>query len=607
MKGRNVSSGNRKSNQKASFRSAGDLSLAISAARGLVKADLVIKNAKYLDVFSGEFASGDVALHDGVIVGVKDSYAGVTEVDARGKFIVPGFIDAHVHIESSLMTPARFQEAVLPCGTTSVMWDPHEIANVKGVEGIQWAVDSSRRLIEDKFGLDVFVMVPSCVPSTNPEAGLESAGAVLRAEDLRVFAGDDRVLGLAEMMNFPGLLAGDGDIMQKLQDFSAKKRDGHCPGLTGKDLNAYGVAGIHSCHESTTIPEAKEKLGKGIHVLIREGSCAKDADELLPILNQRTAPVLAFCSDDRNPADIADEGHIDCIVNKALRAGHAPEEVFRAASFGPARAYGLEDRGAIAPGYIADFVIVEAIQDWRGGCRIADVYKRGVKIDRARLAAVRDPAVKFSGAKNMNLKPVNPGDFRVPSAARQSQKCRVIGVRPHQIITDALTLDLPVAGGAILADAAHDVLKIAVFERHHGTGLRSVAFVKGFGIRAGAIATSINHDSHNAIVVGSSDDLMAAAVNRLIDIDGGIVVARADGTFVEMPLPLGGLMTSLAPSDVSVILRGLKAAAKGIGCVLDEPFLQLSFLALPVIPTLKITDRGLVDVTMFAVVPVEAN
>jgi len=598
---------NPKSGLKASYRSPADLAGAIKAARGLVKADLVIKNAKYLDVFSGEFAAGDVAVHDGVIVGVKDTYQGVTEVDARGKFIVPGLIDAHVHIESSLMTPARFQEAVLPCGTTTVFWDPHEIANVKGVEGIQWAVDSSRRLIEDKFGLDVFVMVPSCVPSTNPDAGLESAGAVLRAEDLRVFAGDDRVLGLAEMMNFPGLLAGDGDIMQKLQDFSAKKRDGHCPGLTGKDLNAYGVAGIHSCHESTTIPEAKEKLGKGIHVLIREGSCAKDADELLPILNQRTAPVLAFCSDDRNPADIADEGHIDCIVNKALRAGHAPEEVFRAASFGPARAYGLEDRGAIAPGYIADFVVVEAIQDWRGGCRIADVYKRGVKIDRARLAAVKDPAVKFSGAKNMNLKPVNPGDFRVPSAARQSQTCRVIGVRPHQIITDALTLELPVAGGSILADAAHDVLKIAVFERHHGTGLRSVAFVKGFGIRAGAIATSINHDSHNAIVVGSSDDLMAAAVNRLIDIDGGIVVARADGTFVEMPLQLGGLMTSLAPSDVSVILRRLKAAAKAIGCVLDEPFLQLSFLALPVIPTLKITDRGLVDVTMFAVVPVEAN
>ncbi len=607
--------------RKAGYQNQRQLAEAIRAARGLIKADLVIKNAKYLDTFSGVFAEGDVAVHHGVIVGVKESYEGVTEIDAKGKFIVPGFIDAHVHIESSLMTPARFQEAVLPCGTTTVMWDPHEIANVKGVAGIQWAVDSSRHLVKDLFGLDIFVMVPSCVPSTSPEAKLESAGATLHAKDLKPFVGDDRVLGLAEMMNFPGLLAGDGDIMEKLQDFSGKKRDGHCPGLTGKDLNAYGVAGIHSCHESTTIPEAREKLGKGIHVLIREGSCAKDADELLPILNQRTAPVLAFCSDDRNPADIADEGHIDCIVNKALRAGHPPEDVFRAASFGPARAYGLEDRGAIAPGYLADFVVVEALAasgevlgesqaTWRGGCRIVDVFKRGERIDRKTLAAVTDLTPKFAGSLNMNLKPLSPADLKVPSAAQTTQKCRVIGVRPHQIITDSLTVDLPVVQGAILADAAHDVLKIAVFERHHGTGLRSVAFVKGFGIRSGAIATSINHDSHNVIVVGSSDDLMAAAVNRLIQIDGGIVVAQStpEGEkMVEMPLPLGGLMTSLSPTDVGDVLRKLKAAAKAIGCVLDEPFLQLSFLALPVIPTLKITDRGLVDVTLFAVVPVEAN
>ncbi|MEY4632568.1 MAG: adenine deaminase [Pseudomonadota bacterium] len=608
------------SQRKASYESAARLADAIRAARGQVKCDLVLKGASYLDVFNGVFAKGDVAVHGGVIVGVGESYEGLTEVDATGKFVVPGFIDAHVHIESSLMTPARFQEAVLPCGTTTVIWDPHEIANVKGVDGIQWAVDSSRHLLNDKFGMDVFVMVPSCVPSTSPEAGLESAGAVLHAGDLKRFVGDERVLGLAEMMNFPGLLAGDGDILEKLQDFSGKRRDGHCPGLTGKDLNAYGVAGIHSCHESTSIPEAREKLGKGIHVLIREGSCAKDADELLPILNQRTAPVLGFCSDDRNPADIADEGHIDCIVNKALRAGHAPEEVFRAASFGPARAYGLEDRGAIAPGYVADFALVEpqAVSGhgeaaskpelvWGGGCRIVDVWKRGEKVDRKKLAAVKDIQAGFAAGKNMNLRNLRAGDFAVRSAAKKAQRARVIGVRPHQILTDALVLDLPVSGGQILADAAHDVLKIAVFERHHGTGNRSVAFVKGFGIRAGAIATSINHDSHNAIVVGSSDDLMAAAVNRLIEIDGGIVVAKGDGSFVELPLPLGGLMTSLAPGEVTKVLRVLKAAAKDIGCVLDEPFLQLSFLALPVIPTLKITDRGLVDVTMFAIVSIEAE
>jgi adenine deaminase len=596
--------------RKASYATPGNLAESIRAARGEMRCDLVIKNACYLDVFNGLFSKGDVAVHGGMIVGVKEAYEGDLEINAGGRFVVPGFIDAHVHIESSLMTPARFQESVLPCGTTTVIWDPHEIANVKGVDGIQWAVDSSRHLAAQNSGMDLFVMVPSCVPSTNPDAGLESAGAVLHAKDLKRFVGDDRVLGLAEMMNFPGLLAGDGDIMEKLQDFSSKRRDGHCPGLTGKDLNAYGVAGIHSCHESTTLDEAKEKLGKGIHVLIREGSCAKDADELLPILNQRTAPVLAFCSDDRNPADIADEGHIDCIVNKALRAGHAAEEVFRAASFGPARAYGLEDRGAIAPGYIADFTLVEPINaagDWSGGCRVVDVWKRGIKVDRKLLAAQKDITPKFGLSRNMNLKPLKTADFKVASAGKSSQRARVIGVRPHQILTDALTMDLPVSGGQMLADVAHDVLKIAVFERHHGTGSRSAAFVKGFGIRAGAIATSINHDSHNAIVVGSSDDMMASAVNRLIDIDGGIVVAKADGSFVELPLPLGGLMTSLPPREVTQILRVLKAAARDIGCVLDEPFLQLSFLALPVIPSLKITDRGLVDVTIFGVVPVEVK
>lgn len=594
------------SHAKATYRDATSLAAAIKAARGLSKCDLVIKNARWLDVFSGEFQSGDVAIFNGTIVGTGESYEGSETIDGEGLYVVPGFIDSHVHIESSLMTPARFQESVLPCGTTTVIWDPHEIANVKGVAGIKWAVDSSRNLLTDKFALDIFVMVPSCVPSTNPEAGLESAGAVLRAADLRPFVGDERVLGLAEMMNFPGLLAGDGDIMAKLQDFGTKRRDGHCPGLSGRDLNAYGVAGIHSCHESTTIPEAREKLSKGIHVLIREGSCAKDADTLLPVLNQRTAPVLGFCSDDRNPADIAAEGHIDCIVNKALRAGHAPEEVFRAASFGPSRAYGLDDRGAVAPGYRADLVLVDPEGDWQSGCRVVAVLKNGQRVDRKLLAEVRDQDPGFSATSNMNLKHVSAEDFRVPTVATEQQKSRVIGVRPHQIITDSLLLDLPVEGGAVLADVNSDVLKIAVFERHHGTGLRSVAFVQGFGLKHGAIATSINHDSHNAIVVGSSDELMAAAINKLIEIDGGIVVVKETGETVVLPLPVGGLMTMASPLEVGAALGRLKQAAVDAGCCLDEPFLQLSFLALPVIPNLKITDRGLVDVTMFAVVPVAA-
>jgi adenine deaminase len=508
--------------------------------------------------------------------------------------------------------PARFQEAVLPRGTTTAIWDPHEITNVKGTAGIEWAVGASEGL-----SLDLFVMVPSCVPSTSPAAGLETSGATLGAEDIKRFRDHPGVLGLAEMMNFPGLLGGDPDVLAKLMDFSGMKRDGHCPGLSGKDLNAYGVAGIHSCHESTTLAEAREKLTKGIHVLIREGSCARNAETLLPILDAYTSAVVSFCSDDRNPADIAEAGHIDCIVNKALHAGGRPEDALRAASYAPSAVYGLDDRGALAPGYLADVVLLKprshtgsGVVDWRAGVDIHSVYKRGKRVDAAELAKVKSAAAKgpaFSG-KNLNLPEASAATFRVAATGGASgpRKARVIGVIPGQIVTNPLTRDLPVEGGAFLANPAADVLKIAVLERHHGTGGKACAFVEGFGLRGGAIATSINHDSHNVIVVGDGDELMAKAVNRLRALDGGIVVLAEGGREETLSLPIGGLMTEAPPADVAVRLHKLKALARAVGCKLEEPFLTLSFLALPVIPTFKITDKGLVDVSQFKIVDVSA-
>ena len=584
--------------KKSAFNSIDQRRLLIKAARGEVPADVVVRGAKWLDVFSGKFRTGDVAWKDGIIVGVGEQYEGTTLIDGTGQYLVPGFIDAHVHIESSLMTPARFEEAVLPCGTTAVIWDPHEIANVKGKAGIEWALSASEDLL-----LDVFVMVPSCVPSTSPAAGLETSGASLEAGDIAPFRHHPRVLGLAEMMNFPGLLSGEGDIMTKLGDFSAKKRDGHCPGLRGKDLNAYGVAGIHSCHESTTADEAEEKMSKGIHVLIREGSCTKDAHALLPLLNSYTSPVLSLCSDDRNPADIADGGHINCIIDMALARGAKPEDIFRAASYATAITYGLEDRGAVAPGYKADLVLLSPKGgnvnhgQWQGGTNINHVFKSGESVTKAELKSIARAKKSHFDGTNLKLNNVTADHFKLPAANGQSSvNARVIGIITHQILTNELICKLPVKSGYIEPDLSQDVLKIAVLERHHGSGGKAVAFAQGMGLKAGAIATSINHDSHNVITIGSSDELIAAAVNELIRIDGGIVVVHADGRKESLPLPIGGLMTDADPDTVTAKLLNLKALAKDAGCQLNEPFLQLSFLALPVIPTLKITDKGLVKV-----------
>jgi adenine deaminase len=588
-----------------------DLSKRVEAARGLIECDLTIRNVHYLDVFSGKFIKGDVTVHQGIIVGIDESYAAREVVDGEGAYVVPGFIDAHVHIESSMMTPDRFEESVLPCGTTSAIWDPHEIANVKGTAGIQWALDSS-----EKLALDVFVMVPSCVPSTNAEMGFETSGAQLRSDDLLEFRDHPRVLGLAEMMNFPGLLNGDPDILAKLTSYSGLFRDGHCPQLSGKDLNAYGAAGIHSCHESTSLDEAREKLRKGIHVWIREGSCAKDAETLIPLIDQWSSATVGLCSDDRNPLDIRDQGHISFIVDLALRNGIAAEAIFRTASFATARAYGLMDRGALAPGFFADMVLVRPKKrQWSNGLEIVTVWKEGRDVQgylAAKAESDQPGFVGFENQKNLNLNGPDPMDLlverpnsREPHDNNEKLLVNVIGVRPGQIVTDHLKRNLAVdLGGHILADASRDILKIAVWERHHGTGYHSVGFIEGFGIKKGAIATSINHDSHNIIAVGADDAAILQAVDKLKEIDGGIVVTSGDRQFEELKLPIGGLMTSESPAEIAELLRILKAKARSLGCELEEPFLTLSFMALPVIPSLKITDRGLVDVKNFKLVSV---
>jgi adenine deaminase len=583
---------------RASYATTEILKELIDVSLGRKKAECVIKNGYILDVFSGRFILGDMAIHRGMIAGVFDHYHGEKEVDVKGAYLVPGFIDAHVHLESSLLVPHQYQQLVLPSGTTTVIWDLHEIANVSGAKGISWALAAIEHLI-----LDVFVMLSSCVPATSPDLQFETSGAHLKVDDLKAFMHHPRVLGLAELMNLPGLFGLDEDVLAKVMAFNRCSRDGHCPQTTAHPLNACGVAGIGSCHETISPEEAFEKLSKGISVLIREGSCARNADALLPLLNEYTSSTMCFCSDDLKPNDLVKDGHINFIINKALKKGIKPEVVFRAASFAPAHLYHLQDRGALAPGYLADFCVVAPEHtDWREGMTIQAVYKSGRCVDATQLSKPVRSLIS-EPANTMNLSPCTVNDFDIltkSSASRSSwQKVWVIGVLESQIITDKLAMDVPVAGGKLGMDLENDILKIAVFERHLRSGNRTIGFVKGFQLKQGALASTVAHDSHNLIVIGTDEKLMMQAVNRLIEVGGGLIAVDGACREVVLPLPIGGLMTSAKTSEVLSILEAQKAMMKGMGCRLKEPFLQMAFLALPVIPSLKITDRGIIDVDAF--------
>ncbi|WP_054301401.1 adenine deaminase [Gemmobacter sp. LW-1] len=561
------------------------LSDVIAQGRGLAPADLVLRGGRVFDVITGELLEGDVAICGGLIVGVFDTYEGREVVDVTGKILVPGFIDTHLHIESSLVTPYEFDRCVGPHGVTTAICDPHEIANVCGLEGIGYFLDASAHTV-----MDIRVNLSSCVPSTH----METAGALLEAADLVPLMNHPRVIGLAEFMNFPGVLHQDAGCMAKLEAFRGGHIDGHAPLLSGRDLNGYIAAGIRTEHEATTATEAMEKLRKGMRVLIREGSVSKDLHALAPMLTERTSPYCCFCTDDRNPLDIAEHGHLDYLIRTAIALGCPPLAAYRAASLSAAEAFGLKDRGLIAPGKRADIVVLQDLAT----CRPEMVFTGGVRVGDAAFATrqIVPPVARHS----VKAPPVRAEDFRTGGNRAETP---VIGLLPGKIITEHLTYDIAPTDGDKRPDLARDLVKIAVIERHGKNGNRATGFVKGFGLKRGAIASTVCHDHHNIAVVGADYADMALAANRLGEIEGGFVVTEGGKVLAELALPVAGLM-SLQPFEVvRDELITLRAAARSLGVELEEPFLQLAFLALPVIPHLKITDHGMIDVDRFEVMP----
>ena len=567
------------------IRPAAPLARRIAQGRGLEPADLVLKGGRVFDLISGELVETDVAICGDTIVGTFGSYEGRREVDVTGKVLVPGFIDTHLHIESSLVTPFEFDRCVLPRGVTTAICDPHEIANVCGLEGIRYFLEASSRTL-----MDIRVQLSSCVPSTH----METTGARLEAADLIPLIDHPRVIGLAEFMNYPGVLMMDAGCMAKLQTWQGRHIDGHSPLLRGNDLNGYISAGIRTEHEATTAEEGLEKLRKGMRVLIREGSVSKDLHALAPLLTERHSPYLCLCTDDRNPLDIAEHGHLDWIIRTAISLGAPPLAVYRAASLSAAEAFGLKDRGLIAPGKRADIAVIDGLE----GCHVAQVFAGGVEVTEAAFAARETiPPVARHSVKATT---VTAADFRTGGNRVETP---VIGIIPGKIITPHLTFDIAPQDGDKKPDLTRDLVKIAVIERHGVNGNKATGFVQGFGLQRGAIASTVCHDHHNIAVVGVDYADMALAANRLGQLEGGFVVVESGKVLAELALPVAGLM-SLEPFEtVHRDLVALRAAAKSLGVVLEEPFLQLAFLALPVIPHLKITDHGMVDVDRFEVLP----
>jgi adenine deaminase len=556
----------------------------IDQGTGREPADIVLKGGKFFDLATGELVASDIAICGDRIVGTYGDYTGSTEIDITGKIVVPGFIDTHLHIESSLVTPHEFDRCVLPYGVTTAICDPHEIANVIGEEGIRYFLDSSLETI-----MDIRVQLSSCVPATH----LETAGADLPIEKLLPFRDHPKVIGLAEFMNFPGVIHKDPVCLAKLDAFYGQHIDGHAPLLRGNDLNGYLAAGIRTEHESTTAEEAMEKIRKGMHVLVREGSVSKDLEALMPIITERLSPYLALCTDDRNPLDIAEQGHLDYMIRTAIKAGVEPLAIYRAASISAAKAFGLTDRGLVAPGWRADLVIVDSLEN----CKAEIVFSAGRRVTDELFATRKQIAPV--GLDSVKARPVQAMHFGVPYSESETP---VIGVLPGKIITEHRRYRLPAAGNQAGVDLARDIIKVAVIERHGKNGNHANGFVQGFGLKKGAIASTVGHDSHNICVVGVSEDDMALAANRLGEINGGFVVVEDGKVTGEIALPIAGLM-SLEPYEwVRDTLHGLRKHAYALGTTLEEPFLQVAFLPLPVIPHLKISDRGMVDVDKFQLI-----
>lgn len=556
----------------------------IAQASGDQPADLVLRGGQVFDLVTGSMIAGDVAICGDRIVGIGADYDATKVIDVAGLTLVPGFIDTHLHVESSLVTPFEFDRCVTPRGITTAICDPHEIANVIGVDGIRYFQQASEHLL-----MDLRVQLSSCVPSTE----METSGARIEADDLAALTGHPSGIGLAEFMNYPGVIHRDPAVMAKLRLFAGGHIDGHCPQLSGRDLNAYIAAGIRTEHEATTAEEALEKLRKGMRVLIREGSVSKDLHALQPILTEITSPYLCLCTDDRNPLDIGEHGHLDYMIRELIRLGTPPLAAYRAASLSAAEAFGLKDRGLIAPGLRADIVAVDSLE----GCHAQLVLCAGRRVDEAAFA------------KRGRIEPVGRGSVKAPQVTAQDFQNRgnraethVIGIIEGKIITEHLHEEIPPQDGDKAPDPTRDLMRIAVIERHGKNGNIATGFVKGFGIKRGAIASTVCHDHHNIAVVGADYEDMAKAANRLSEIEGGFVVVEGGQILAELALPIAGLM-SLEPFEtVRDRLVDLRQAARDLGVTLEEPFLQLAFLALPVIPALKITDRGIVDVAKFELI-----
>ena len=547
----------------------------IAVAAGREKADLVLKNAKYLNVFSNEFLSGDIAVANGLIAGV-GKYDGKTEIDVSGKLVLPGFIDAHIHLESSMVTPAEFAKAVVAHGTTTVITDPHEITNVMGIDGVEYMIQASQNL-----PIDVHFMMPSCVPATE----IDESGAELDCKDIDLYLDNKKVLGLAEMMNYVGVINGDKNVLSKIVTSQAhhKKIDGHAPELSGNDLNAYIAAGVYSDHECSTFENALEKLRKGQFIMIREGTAAHNLKALMPLLTQQYYSRCMFATDDKHPSDLLYGGHIDYIVKQALKNGADPIVALKTATHHAARYFLLNNKGAIASGYLADIVVVDNLEDFN----VETVFKRGKLVFDGEVKDFSAPTVDEKLAEKcfdtFHLDSVTPSSFKVDG------KLGFIGLVGGELLTRNL-------GAADKIDVENDILKIACIERHKGTNHIGVGYVKGYSLKSGAVATSVAHDSHNIITVGCNDDDIAVAVNAIKDSKGGIAVVENGKIKALLELPIAGLMSDEPLTTVNEKLENAKLSAYELGADKSiDPFMTLSFLSLPVIPSLRITTKGVFD------------
>ena len=572
-------------NHHASRREA--LRRAIRIARGLEPADLVLRDARVINVFSGDIHRGDVAVADGIVVGIGDYHARET-IDLKGAFLAPGFFEGHIHIESSMLVPAEFARAVIPHGTTTTVADPHELANVLGLEGIDFMIEQAQGL-----PMTIFYMIPSCVPSS----AFETSGAELSAREIHYFVNEENVLGLGEVMNYPAVLEGDPSTLDKLIAAYPKRIDGHCPGLSGKDLNAYILAGIKSDHESIGVEEAREKLRRGMHVMIREGSTAKNLATLAPLVRELSHVRMSLITDDKHPVELAEEGHMDHLLRRAVACGIDPVRAVQMVTINPAKYFGTNHIGGIAPRYWADFVVLEDLATFR----VRSVYYRGrlVAENGAMVAEIpRRPAKPLRASMNVNW-----SSWRGLAVPAEGDRLRVIVYQKDQITTGHEIEPVDRVNGFVVADPRRDLAKLAVIERHRANGNVGLGFVRGFGLQRGAIATSVAHDAHNLICLGMNDADMEIAARHIAAMEGGIAVVVDGRVLASLPLPVGGLMSDRPLAEVAAGMKEILRAARETGCQISDPLTALSFLALPVIPSLKLTDTGLVDVDRFVQVP----